>query len=164
MNKITKQLNVLLTVSIIVSVLFAGGIPMIPIGAANEIYPVMILGIIFTGGGFFATPLLWVYYGELRGLYRVVVAVEKEHLYTVREIASQLSLDENHVRNTLTNCFRKGYFEGYLREGDEITTREGTLPGGKIRAAECPYCGAKFSYQGKNATCPYCGGVFTPEK
>ncbi len=164
MDKITKKLKTLLFVCVLVSVLFAGGIPMIPLGAANEVYPVMVLGIIFTGGGFFATPLLWVYYGEERSLYRIVVAVEKEHLYSVREIASQLSLNENQVRNTLTNCFRKGYLEGYIREGDEITTGEGTKPGGRTRAAECPYCGAKFTYQGRNAECPYCGGTFTPEK
>ena len=35
------------------AVLFVGGIPMIVLGAVNAVWPVMILGIVFTGGGFY---------------------------------------------------------------------------------------------------------------
>ena len=164
MEKIEKTLRTKFFAALVMSVLFVAGIPLIPVGAVNGIYPVMIVGIVFTAVGFYGTPILWTSYGATRSLRRVVFAVEKENLYSVQEIASQLSMSEKQVRGLLTDCFRKGYLEGYVREGDEITTLGGDKPGGRTRAAVCPYCGANFTYQGRNAVCPYCGGAFTPEK
>ena len=98
-------------------------------------------------------------YGNKLGLRRIVYAVDKEHLLTVQSIASQLSKSEKSVRGLLDECFRRGYLEGYIRQGDAIALNEATAPEEKRHAAECKYCGAKFSYQGELAVCPYCGAV-----
>lgn len=159
MNAVEKALKKQLRGGILLSCMFAGGIPMIILGAVYSVLPVMIPGIAFTVAGFYGAPIVWVNYGNKLGLKRIVYAVEKEHLLTVQSIASQLSKSEKSVRGLLDECFRRGYLEGYIRQGDGIALNEAKAPEEKRHAAECKYCGAKFSYQGELAVCPYCGAV-----
>jgi hypothetical protein len=159
MNAVEKALKKQLIGGILLSCMFAGGIPMIILGAVYSVLPVMIPGIAFTVAGFYGAPLVWVNYGNKLRLKRIVYAVEKEHLLTVQSIASQLSKSEKSVRGLLDECFRRGYLEGYIRQGDGIALNEAKAPEEKRHAAECKYCGAKFSYQGELAVCPYCGAV-----
>ena len=115
MKKVNEWLNKLLIISIVLSVLFVGGIPMIIIGATNELWIVMGIGIAFVAVGFYGAPVAWSVYGSARPVRRVVHAVTVEHLYTVQEIAAQLSLNEKDVRAHLDKCFNKNFLVGYKR-------------------------------------------------
>ena len=159
MDAIEKALKRLLVLSIAFSVMFAAGIPLIPVGASKGLWALMIVGIVFTAAGFYGTPMLWTAYGARRGLRRLVYAVTKEHLLTVTELASQLGKSEKNVRSMLTDCFNRGYLVGYVRKGDELAPNEAQAPFEKLHAAECKYCGAKFTYKGADAVCPYCGAM-----
>lgn len=145
----------------IFSVLFVAGIPMIVFGAVNELWILMGVGICAAACGFYGTPLVWTSYGNERGLKRVVYAVEKEGLCSVQSIASHLSMNENAVRDSLSDCIRKGYLTGYVRKGDEL---EKNVAEPVRRAAVCPYCGAKFTFEGDLPVCPYCGAAQNREK
>lgn len=156
METINKATRAMLIAAVVCSVLFVAGIPMIVLGAVNKLWPVMVLGIVFTGGGFYATPLLWVGYGGKVTLKRLVYAIEAEHIYTVPELAEQLSKRPKEIRGLLDTCFNKRYLAGYKRAGDTLVLNEGKALADAEHAAECPYCGAKFSYKGTDAVCPYC--------
>ena len=164
MKKAQAYLNRLLIVSIVLTVLFVGGIPSLIVGAVNEIWPLMGVGIACTAVGFYAMPVAWSIYASARPVKRVVYAVTEEHLYTVHEIALQLSMDERNVRAHLDKCFNKGFLIGYKREGDNIVLNENVAAGKKEMFAECPYCGAKFTYTRDNARCPYCGSPVAENK
>ena len=161
MKKVNAYLNTLLIVSIVLTAMLVGGVPMLILGAVNELWALMGIGIAFTAVGFYGTPVAWSIYGSSRTLKRVVAAVTEEHLYTVPEIAAQLSLSEQSVRGYLTTCFNRGYLAGYKREGDGIVLNENVAAQNRQRFAECPNCGAKFTYTSADARCPYCGSPVT---
>lgn len=157
MKAVNAYLKKLLIASIVITILFVAGIPMIPIGATTELWAVMGVGIGLAAAGFYATPVIWSVYGSARPLKRIVYAVTEENLYTVQEIAAQLSLSEKNVRAYLDKCFNKGFLKGYKREGDNIVLNENVAAAKREHFYECPYCGAKFTYTIDNARCPYCG-------
>ncbi len=156
MEKIEKAARSMFIAALVCSVLFVAGIPMIVLGASNRIWLVMTAGIIFTGGGFYATPLLWVGFGSKVSLRRLVTAVEAEHIYTVDELSQQLSKPPKMIRAMLDVCFNKRYLVGYKRSGDALVLNEGKALSDALHPADCPYCGAHFSYKGSDAICPYC--------
>lgn len=143
-------------ISFIFTIAFIAGIPATVLGAVFHIWAVMGIGIACIVIGFYAMPICWTKYGRTRSLKRLVFAVVEEHIYTVNGLARQLSLSEKEVRNRLDECFRKNYLVGYLRDGDNLILNEKKDPAKKVYAAECPYCGAKFTYTADNAVCPYC--------
>ncbi len=158
MEKVERSLKSKFFIALIVSVLFVAGIPMIPLGAVHNTV-VMVFGIAFVGGGFYGMPLLWVSYGHTVTLRRVVYAIKKEYLYSVGEIAAQLSKTPKEVNELVAECFRKEYMTGYIRQGDKILRNDGTPIEERVTAVSCPHCGAKFSYTGISGKCPYCGSL-----
>ena len=156
MKAVNGYITKLMITAIVLSVMFVAGIPMIIVGATKSIPAVLGIGIAFTAVGFYGTPLAWTMYGSSRVLARIVYAVTEEHLYTVQEIAAQLSLSEKEVRAHLDKCFNKNFLPGYKRNGDTILLNENIAAANKEMSAECPYCGAKFTYTAQNARCPYC--------
>lgn len=160
MERIDRQLRLLFILSLVSSVLFVAGIPMIIVGASHAKF-VMILGIIFTAVDFYAMPILWVNYGNQRTNRRLVYAVTQENLLTVPLLAAQLSLPAEQVRDRLTHCIQKLYIVGYFFDGETLTLNTRTAPADQILTAVCASCGAKLEYRpGETPTCPYCGTVY----
>lgn len=157
MKPIAKAVRSSFILALVLSAALVAGIPAIILGATNQIWAVMAIGIVCTVLGFYGCPVAWVAYGGKRSLYRLVHAVTDEHIYTVAELAQQLSISEKEVRSKLTVCFQKNYLPGYKRSGDEILLNENEALSETLYAAECPHCGAKFSHKGTKAACPYCG-------
>lgn len=156
METIAKSTRKSLILALTFSVLFVIGIPMIPLGAINKIWAVMIAGIVFVAAGFYGTPLLWIGFGNKCGLKRLVYAVEREHLYTVAELSEQLSKKPKEIRSMLDTCFNRRYLTGYRRAGDELVLNERKAQTDELHPVECPSCGAKFSFKGTDGACPYC--------
>ena len=158
MQPIRKALRKALILSLILTLLLPLGGVLLGVGFAIHQPAIWAVGIACIGIGFYGCPCGWAMaYGPIRSLTRIVSAVTEEHLCTVREIAAQLSLSEKEVRNKLDQCFRKHYLVGYKREGDTIILNENRAPAQRTYSAECPYCGAKFSYTAEEMRCPYCG-------
>lgn len=156
MKKINNAINGMKIAGIVLAVMLAGGIPMIIVGASNEIYAVMGIGIAFTALGFYGTPTAWALYASALPLRRVVSAITQENLCSVQEIAAQLGMSEQQARGYIDQAFNKGYLIGYKRSGDMILLNDNLPQNKREKVAECPYCGAKFTYTSENARCPYC--------
>lgn len=154
--------------SLIVSLLFTFGllcgIPAIVLGAVYGITAVFAIGIVCTVLGFYGIPVSWSIYSNKRGLMRLVSAIVEENIYNVNELAEHLTLSYGEVKSRLSLCFARKYLAGYRREGDNIVLNEGVALGKKQYGAECPNCGAKFTYTAGNARCPYCNTPVGREK
>ena len=116
-NNINKDIKKHLLISIIISVMFVVGIPILIVGATNSNYAIMGIGIAMVVIGFYGAPMMWVSYGNKRSLKNVVDAVMEDHLTTVGEIASQLQMRERPVRDLITTGLRKKYTTGYIFSG-----------------------------------------------
>jgi len=156
MKAINKAVRKSLITSLIFTFAFIAGIPATILGAVFRFWALMGIGIACVVVGFYAMPISWTKYGATKSQLRLVYAIAEEHIYSVNGLAKQLSLSEKEIRNRLDECFRKNYLAGYLRDGDNIIINEKKELRKKEYAAECPYCGAKFTYTDDNAYCPYC--------
>ncbi len=162
-NNINKDIKKHLIISIIISVLFVVGIPILIVGATNSNYAVMGIGIAMVVIGFYGAPMMWVSYGNKRSLKNVVDAVMEDHLTTVGEIASQLQMRERPVRDLITTGLRKKYITGYIFSGSTLTPNQKEAPKKKIFSNRCPNCGGALTEQANGYTCEYCGSHFKKE-
>lgn len=166
MEKINKSLRIHLAFALIWSVLMVVGVPMIVFGASKpEWLPLptlfLVLGIAFSGGGFYGVPLLWISYGNKRELYGIIYAVEVLGLRDVARLASHLRKPEDAVRAKLDVCFDKGFFPTLIREGDIlIEPAAKKTPEDELHDVVCPCCNAHFTYRGTRGVCPYCGVAY----
>ena len=158
MQAAQKALKKALAVSILLTLALPLGGALLGVGLAIDIPAVWAVGIALLAIGFYGCPCGWTMaYAPAKANLRVVSAVTEEHLLTVQEISAQLSLSEKEVRGRLDICFRKRYLTGYKRAGDSRVLNENRAPDKRTYAAECPFCGAKFTYTAEDARCPYCG-------
>ena len=157
MKAIQKDLRATLIFAILLSFALVGGIPAIIFGSSYGITPLLVIGIVCTAVGFYGTPMMWIAYSGKSALQRVVLAVTEEHLYSVDDIAAQLAQQPDDIRGKLDKCFQKRYLPGYRRDGDSIILNDGTPLSQKTYKADCPYCGATYTYTADKPLCPYCG-------
>ena len=102
MKKIDQSIRTLFIFALVWSILMVVGVPLIIFGASKPDWlPIptffFILGIIFSGGGFYGVPLLWVAYGNKRDLRGYVYAVEVLELRDVKGLASHLRRPETEL-------------------------------------------------------------------
>lgn len=158
MKNVRKALRGAFAAALIFTFLLPVGGAMLGVGLGFGIPAVWGIGIGFMATGFYGCPIAWVAYGDKKGLYRVVEAIEEEHLYTVQEIGAQLGISEKEVRNRLDTCFNKRYLVGYKKSGDGVTLNENAALAEEDLSAVCEACGARFTYKrGTRPACPYCG-------
>ena len=120
MDKFNKKYTAYLVMSIVMSVLFVAGIPGIII-FAGKVKALMIISIVVVAFGFYATPILWMTTGGLGGLKKVLVSVEEQHVYTVTELSSVLSIDRKEVTERVKKLLAGFYLEGYTFDGETLT-------------------------------------------
>ncbi len=157
MSQIDKSKNVYLIFAILFSVMFVAGIPLIIMFASKSIL-LMVVGIIFVLFGFYGTPLLWINFGKMCSLSRIVTAVVDEHLTTNEEISKHLQIDQNSVKQMLTECINKRYITGFLYNGEKLELNEKKAPRKSLQ--KCFNCGGKLEDRGNEFFCPYCDSIF----
>ena len=102
-------------------------------------------GIAFVVFGFYGSALIWIFYGSLRGRYRIVCAVENERLYSVQEIAQQLGIREKEVRSSSRSVFPKGTLRAISGRGTgSCRTRRSLSPNARSKAS-APTAAARSS-------------------
>ncbi len=160
MEKITNRCKSLFIWALTLSILAVAGIPMIVLGAVNALWAVMVLGIVFVVAGVYVMPFLWVKFGESKGVKRMVFAVEKEYVYSVKDLAMRFGMSEKAVVGSIRTCIEKGYLIGYLFDGNEIKANTNKPINDRVITVRCENCGATYSYDvDKKGKCPYCGGT-----
>ena len=154
MKKIEQSLHIHFAFALAWSILMVLGIPMIICGAAKPAWlplPTLffVLGIAFSGGGFYGVPILWVTYGAKRELHALVYAVEVLGLRDVAALSSHLRKPAEEVRTKLDTCLSKGYFPCLYRDGDRLVEpAQKQNPADEIHDVVCPCCSARFTYRG----------------
>ena len=161
-SKINHDIRKMLIISIVASIAFVVGIPMIVLGATNSTV-LMIFGIVFVVFGFYGTPMLWMSYAGLRSLKRVVDAVMEENLTTNAEIAMQLQTSERNIKAQITKAINKKYITGFIYNGEVLTPNEKQQPKKKIIENRCKNCGGTLEELDTEWRCPYCGSRFSKE-
>lgn len=136
----------------------AGGV-MLGVGLKAGISSVWGIGIALIVLAFYVCPVVWsAVYAPKRSLYRLVQAVEEEHLYTVKELSEHLNLSEKDVRSKINICIEKRYLRGVKRNGDELILNTSEALEEREYTLRCPGCGATSSFKGlEKPRCPYCG-------
>ncbi|MDR3215963.1 MAG: DUF3040 domain-containing protein [Clostridiaceae bacterium] len=146
-----------LLILIIFSALFVAGIPAIPLGFANGLAWLGVIGIVFVAGGFFGLPIGWTFLGEKRRQQTIVSAVVEDGLTDVKELAANFGKSEKAMRGDLVMIFNKRYITGYKFNADKtalIPFEKAEIK--KNNGRKCEFCGAVLT--GKvEEKCPYCG-------
>ena len=158
-----KAIRNMLIIALVFSVLFVAGIPMIPVGFYYGIYPVGILGIIFTVAGFYGTPFVWIAFAALVSHKGVYSMIEDDGVYSVNSIANTLGMNVKKTRGMVTYLINKRYLKGYTFDGADTivpTSALGAAGKANLSLGKCPNCGAILTELGNTLRCPYCGGVF----
>lgn len=159
MKKVKGKIQGLLIASVLLTIVFVGGIPMIIAGAGKSTF-LLVTGIVFVAGGFYCMPVCWVMYGEAKKLARVVFAVEKECIYSVGDIAVHLSETPEVIKGYVQKCIDKGYLLGYIFDGEQLNANFNISKKDELINVKCEGCGAKYqSSPTSESVCPYCGSV-----
>lgn len=112
-------------------------------------------------------------YREQADAKQVYDIVTVKEICNVSGIAENLGWDTAKTRRVIDFCFKNGYFENYLRVGEELRKKEegkdeiaAAVNLSTVKAAKkCPHCGgvAEYNEKGK-AVCLYCGNVIEDDK
>ena len=160
MKKLKKEIRIYFFVSLMASLMFVVGIPLIPIFVGKS-WPIAIIGIVFTVFGFYGMPFLWLKYGSLYGIKKIVVAIIEDNLLTVRELSMQMQLNEAEIRNRIAKAIQKRYIIGFVFDGETLSLNQNKKPAYKIDVNTCEKCSAPLSVTETEVVCKYCGTIYT---
>lgn len=163
MKKAIARKNLALIVSIIVSITLVGGIPMIPIGFATDYIFVAIAGIVFVAHGFYGVTFYWIWFAGLCTTVKVVKAIEKSNLYTVREISLYTSINMDNVKKHVRKAMNKGWLVGLLFDGNNIYANENEPIIRNGVKVQCEYCDTFYMRSRNMNKCPCCGATVGEE-
>lgn len=157
---IDKDVKKMLLICLLSTLALIAGVPMIVFGATKSLWILLVLGIVCTVFGFYGMPILWVNFGSLKTLKRVVDAVMEENLTSVSEIASQLQLSERTTKDYIRKAINKKYITGFIYDGNTLVPNEKQAPKKKMSQNRCPSCGGVMEKTDTGWICPYCGSKF----
>lgn len=163
MSNINADLKAKRYWAIVASCVFVLGIPLIIYGAINSIWFLLGVGAACVLFGFYGTPILWVNYGSLRSLKRVVDAVMEEHITSVNELSQHLSTNNNSIRQSITKAINKKYITGYIFDGNNLISNTKQSPKKQVIQRKCANCGGTLIEIENGWKCEYCGSNFNKE-
>lgn len=149
-----------LFISLLLTLMLIGGIPMIIFGAIEKITFLLVIGIIFVVFGFYGTPIAWGRFGSLSGLQNTLIAIEQEKITDLKKLSVHLSKNEKTVRADIRLLIQMNCLKGYTL--DEMGNIISNQPVEKtVRVGKCPHCSAPLSFDEEMIRCPYCGIILT---
>ena len=166
MSLLKSQIKKFLIISLVASVCLPVGIVCIVMGATQSITVLLVFGIVATVFGFYGTPRLWIKFSSLIGMKKLVVAVEQDNLYTVRELSSLLNLREGEIRKRLRDALSQRYLTGYIFENDKLVVNFNVKQAKTKFSIKCTECGAPVTIDPDSAInkCEYCGKIYSNVK
>lgn len=146
-----KKRDNILIFAIVLSIMFVAGIPMIVLGAVNEIALVMILGIIFTVFGFYGSPFAWLRWFQLKSYYNIYHAITYDGITKVIDLISIFGMSMKQINTAITWLTSNRFLSGFFFDGNELKRIEPAVSQSKTR--KCPNCGAGVI----GDVCEHCG-------
>lgn len=164
---IEKYKRALLFVSILVSVLFVAGIPMIPVGFVSGYKFIGIIGIVFAGCGFYAVPLLWVGYGMTVSTSGLCHQIKVRNILDINTLCRLNNKSEKVILAQIQKLITERYLVNYILIDNHLAKMDNnqyaTVDITSTLTAVCPFCGGKVPVLDGKGLCPYCGCLVTLE-
>ena len=157
MERINKKIGLYFFLSLIFTIFLPAGIILIIMGAKSSTL-MLVSGIIMLVLGFYGAPILWIKFGEIKTNKRILQAIEIDKLYSVKELASQLSTNEQDIKQRINYLILNRYLVGYLFKNEQelILNEKKALNRTKN---SCPCCGGKMVIENNMEKCEYCGYI-----
>lgn len=135
------------------------GIVLIIVGAGNN--PIMLAaGIIMTVLGFYGSPIAWIKSGEAARYERLSLAIYRDKLLKLADIASQLRAKEEEAENLLKTAIERRIIEGFIFDDEKKELKPlAAFSEEREFVVKCPSCGATTKVKESDPRCPYCGSA-----
>ncbi len=153
MKKLTKHINILFWTSLVLSIGIPIGIICIVFGGIKNLIALLLLGIALTVAGFYAMPVLWVKYAEMRVHRNFLRLIENENILNIEDLATHTGKSPEDVEKNIKYLINKGYLTGYLFKTDHLEVHNKKNNG---ETKKCANCGAKMNFDGEKYVCSYC--------
>ncbi len=164
MEIIRRKLRLVFSFALGLSVGFPLGILGIVFGAVLSWWVLLAVGILFVVGGFYAMPLLWVKYADLRHDRTLLSMITEERILTVSALAAQTGFPEKEVRTRILRLLQSRALIGFLFENDTLLENTKAEEEPPLYTMDCPRCAAPITSATRTFRCEYCGGTFTSEE
>lgn len=165
-KNIKKDCTLKLLLSILLTVCFVAGIPLIISGAKSSTI-LLVLGIVMTVLGFYGSPMAWINYGKICSEKSIYFAITEDNLLSAKEIASNLGRQEKEIIELINHLISSRFLTGYkLDENGKLTKlakqkEEQESHQKELKSRKCPNCGATLTKTKDNKyICKYCGVEF----
>ncbi len=156
MEKAVKIKKIWLITGIASAVLGVASIVGIVLFAINLLYVPMAISIALTAHAFYGCPFYFLAFGNARLCERAVSAVLEHGLRDIESIAKFTMTKPNFTKTVVEKCLIKGYFTGYMLDGDKLVRLESLQDtDAETEELKCKYCGTKLSNDEK--VCSSCG-------
>lgn len=155
MKNLNKSITILLIWALVLTVCFPAGVLGIIFGASKGIKVLLVCGIIATVLGFYVMPVIWIKYGEAKGLKSVLNAIENDNIYDVKSLAQQLNDSNESIAQKINILIQKRYLQGYLFVNKEYLELNNNKKQVKNNIIKCANCGGEVSAD--SDVCDYCG-------
>lgn len=110
----------------------------------------------------YGIPFIWLRNIERKKTFRLGAFVLEHESITFDLLAGSIGVSENVATEKVRWLLTNGYLPGYIISGNSVLLSRLVDPNLQEHAAECPNCGASFTYVGKIGQCPYCGDYYPP--
>ena len=162
--------------AITLSIGLVGSVPMIVFGflLRGGFIALAVLGIICAIGGFYAGPLVWVYFGTLKYYTNVKRQIVSENIRSVNMLAELHNKNIKIMANDVKTMVQNNYLPGFIvldneRIVDRLSMKQRDYEeleaerAGDLNLVHCPFCNAKFAMILDVGECPYCKSHVTKE-
>ena len=162
MDRLNKSIKIKFFLALICSICLPAGILLIIFSGGKV--GILATGIVLAVLGFYGTPMLWISYANTKSLKTTLRLITNEHIYTVQDLASQLSVDKKQVELSINTLITKGFLTGFLFHDGILELNTNKKQTGTAKTTKCPNCGGIMTFDGIHYICDYCGFVLEENK
>ena len=143
----------------VLTVFLPVGIVFIILGAGNG-WIMLVAGIIMTVLGFYGSPMAWIKFGEATRYERLSLAIYRDKLLRLSDIASQIRAKDDEAENLIKTAIEKRIIEGFIFDDAKKELKPlAAFSGEREIVVKCPSCGATAKVKESDPRCPYCGSA-----
>lgn len=165
MEKLKKNIKFRFAMAMLFTLFLPAGIVSIIFGGTKGMTALLVVGIVMAVLGFYGSPMWWIGFGELKSKVVLMRLILNENVYSISELATQLSTTPENVNKDINYLILNNYLTGYLVHGDLLELNRNKKQDAKnTKKSKCPNCGGVMEFDGVNWICQYCGHTVSNDK
>jgi hypothetical protein len=155
-EKLNLNIKKYIRISICASILFVIGIPLIPVGFSLKLTWLAIIGIILTGSGFYAVPILWSFLPTKIQNRAIILAIVKDNILDIKELAANFNYNVKKMKTKVFSLINSRTLEGFKLnpEGTALIKIETKKEDKTLIGIKCEFCGAPLKKD--EEVCSFC--------